>query len=71
MTDVRLSPWWRHAVILVVIGGFTILIALAAKAHKDAPPIPEHVVDPDGRVLFTREDILGCLLYTSPSPRDS
>ena len=59
MTDVRLSPWWRHAVILVVIGGFTILIALAAKAHKDAPPIPEHVVDPDGRVLFTREDILG------------
>ncbi len=59
MTDVRLSPWWRHAVILVVIGGFTILIALAARAYKDAPPIPEQVVDPGGRVLFTREDILG------------
>jgi len=59
MTDTRLSPWWRHAVILVVIAGFTILIALAAKAYQDAPPIPERIVDPSGRVLFTREDILG------------
>ncbi|MCX7753430.1 MAG: cbb3-type cytochrome c oxidase subunit I [Blastocatellia bacterium] len=58
-TDIRLSPWWRHAVILVLIGGFTILIALAAKTYKDAPPIPGQVVDPQGRVLFTREDILG------------
>jgi len=59
MSETRLSPWWRHAVILVLIGGFTVLIALAAKAYKDAPPIPEQVVDPSGRVLFTREDILG------------
>ena len=59
MSETRLSPWWRHAVILVLIGGFTVLIALAAKAYKDAPPIPEQVVDPNGRVLFTREDILG------------
>ncbi|MDW8167823.1 MAG: hypothetical protein RML74_04945 [Acidobacteriota bacterium] len=26
-TDIRLSPWWRHAVILVLIGGFTIVVA--------------------------------------------
>jgi len=59
MPDARLSPWWRHAVILVMIGGFTILIFLAVRAYKDAPPIPDRVVDPSGRILFTGEDIRG------------
>jgi len=59
MPDARLSPWWRHAVILVMIGGFTILIFLAVRAYTDAPPIPDQVVDPHGRVLFTGEDIRG------------
>ena len=39
----RLSPWWRHAVILVLIFGFTVLITLAVRSYKDAPPIPEAV----------------------------
>jgi nitric oxide reductase large subunit len=42
-----------------MIGGFTILIFLAVRAYTDAPPIPDQVVDPHGRVLFTGEDIRG------------
>ena len=53
-----LSPWWRNALILVMIMGFTILIWLAVRSYQDAPPIPERVVDPAGEVVFTRNDIL-------------
>ncbi len=53
-----LSPWWRHAVILTVILGFTILLWLAARTYKDAPPIPEKVVGPSGETILTREDIV-------------
>jgi nitric oxide reductase subunit B len=54
-----LSPWWRNAVILVLVGGFTILIWLAARTYHDAPPIPEKVVDPSGAAIFTHEEIVG------------
>lgn len=54
-----LSPWWRHAVILVMVLGFTILIWLAVRTYTDAPPIPEKVMSPSGEPIFTREDILG------------
>jgi nitric oxide reductase subunit B len=40
----RLSPWWKHSVILTVVAGLTILICLAAKSYRDAPPIPEKVL---------------------------
>ncbi|MBI3665627.1 MAG: nitric-oxide reductase large subunit [Acidobacteria bacterium] len=53
-----LSPWWKHGAVLVLVVGFTILIWLAVKTYSDAPPIPHAVVDPSGRALFTREDIL-------------
>lgn len=53
----RLSPWWKHTVILVLIAGFTVLISLAVRSYHDAPPIPETVLDPSGRTLFTGEDI--------------
>ena len=33
----RLSPWWKHSVILTVVAGFTILIWLAAKTYQGAP----------------------------------
>lgn len=52
-----LSPWWRHAVILTLAVGFTILIWLATKTYKDAPPIPEKVVSPSGETIFTGEDV--------------
>jgi len=53
-----LSPWWRRAVLLVALLGFGILIFLAGRAYRDAPPIPERVVDRSGRTIFTGEDIL-------------
>jgi nitric oxide reductase subunit B len=52
------SPWWRHAVIIVLIVGFTVLIWLSAKIYSDAPPIPQRVQDFSGQILFTRGDIL-------------
>lgn len=53
-----LSPWWRNALILVMIMGFTILIWLAVRSYQDAPPIPGKVVGPAGEIVFTRNDIL-------------
>jgi|UniRef100_A0A7V6A4S5 nitric oxide reductase subunit B len=56
--DQELSPWWRVAVLSVLLVGFSILIYIAFKAYDDAPPIPERVVDTAGRTVFTGADIL-------------
>jgi nitric oxide reductase subunit B len=53
-----LSPWWKQAVVLVMIVGFTILIWLATRTYSDAPPIPEKVEDSKGETVFTYDDIL-------------
>lgn len=53
----KLSPWWKHSVILVMIFGFTILIYVAVKSYQNAPPIPEKVVDPQGNIIFTAANI--------------
>jgi len=56
-----LSPWWRQAVILTLVAGFTILIWLAWRSFKDAPPIPNQVVTVAGGTLitnFTKDDVL-------------
>jgi nitric oxide reductase large subunit len=39
-----LSPWWRRAVILTMAIGFGVLLWLAARTYRVAPPIPERVV---------------------------
>lgn len=52
-----LSPWWRHAAILVMIFGFAVLSVVTAVAYKNAPPIPEQVVGTNGAPVFTRADI--------------
>ncbi len=54
----RLSPWWRRCVGIVLVLGFSVLIWMAIRAHRDAPPIPVKIVDPSGELIFTREDIL-------------
>jgi len=54
----RLSPWWRHSVILVLILGFSVLIWQAVRSYRDAPPIPAMVIGPAAETLFTREDVL-------------
>ena len=53
----RLSPWWRHAVILVMVFGFTILTVVTVKTYGGAPPIPERVTGTSGQTLFTRIDV--------------
>lgn len=53
-----LSPWWRQAVILTMIGGFTVLIWLSIRVYHDAPPIPAQAVSPAGDTIFTQADIL-------------
>lgn len=57
--DSPLSPWWRHAVILVMIFGFSLLTWVTVKAYTGAPPIPNRVVDTAGQVVFTGADIKG------------
>lgn len=53
----KLSPWWRRAVIIVMLIGFAILIYLTVNAYVTAPPIPDQVVTENGQVLFTGDDI--------------
>lgn len=53
-----LSPWWRHAAILVVIFGFTILTIVTVQTYDNAPPIPDRVIDDAGAPLFTGDEIL-------------
>jgi len=52
-----LSPWWRHAVILVMSVGFGVLACVTVLTYSHAPPIPARVTDANGGVLFTREDV--------------
>lgn len=53
-----ISPWWRYSVLITVIVGFSILGFITRLAYDNAPPIPEKVVTENGRVLFTKEQIL-------------
>ena len=54
----ELSPWWKIGVIFTIFVGFSILIFIAVRAYKDAPPIPLKVVNARGETVFTGEDIL-------------
>src|SRR4051812_7275562 len=53
-----LSPWWRHALILVMIVGFSVLSFMTVKTYDNAPPIPSRVVDAQGDIIFTGDDVL-------------
>jgi nitric oxide reductase subunit B len=52
-----LSPWWRRAVVIVMICGFGLLGLVTVKTYQGAPPIPATVVDATGQRLFTADDI--------------
>ena len=54
----KLSLWWKNAVILTVILGFTILLWVAGRAYRDAPPIPDRVVSPTGETVFTGQEVI-------------
>ncbi len=53
-----LSPWWRHATILVMIAGFSVLSFVTVLTYTNAPPIPARVTDEAGTTLFDRQVIL-------------
>ena len=52
-----LSPWWMRSVWIVMIGGFAGLLAITELAYRNAPPIPGRVLDANGTILFTADDI--------------
>ena len=54
-----ISHWWRQAVILVMILGFSLLTLVTVKTYAGAPPIPGQVLDTSGRPLFSGADIKG------------
>ena len=53
-----LSPWWKHAAILVMIAGFSVLSFVTVLTYTNAPPVPDKVTDETGTVVFTGADIL-------------
>jgi nitric oxide reductase subunit B len=52
-----ISKGWIQAVALVMLFGFFVLGLLAYRTYTDEPPIPAKVVDTNGNVLFTGQDI--------------
>jgi len=55
--DSELSPWWLRTILIVLILGFTGLGIISVLAYRNAPPIPNTVVDTSGALLFTGQDI--------------
>jgi nitric oxide reductase subunit B len=52
-----LSPWWIRSVLIVMVLGFAGLIAITELAYRNAPPIPGRVVDANGTLVFSGDDI--------------
>jgi nitric oxide reductase subunit B len=55
--ELLVSKTWLQVAGLVIIVGFFVLVLLAYETYKSDPPIPDKVVDPRGRVLFTGNDV--------------
>ncbi|MGB4811411.1 MAG: hypothetical protein WBP13_02870 [Methylophilaceae bacterium] len=55
--DSPLSPWWIRSIIFVMILGFSGLILVTTLSYRNAPPIPQVVLDEHGNTLFSGEDI--------------
>ncbi|MBS2963595.1 cbb3-type cytochrome c oxidase subunit I [Actinocrinis puniceicyclus] len=52
-----IAKGWVQASILVTVAGFLVLGLLAMLTYQFQPPIPDRVVTPSGKVLFTGEQI--------------
>ena len=55
--DDPLSPWWKRAILIVMVLGFAGLIMITMLAYRNAPPIPAQVVDAQGVTLFSGDDV--------------
>jgi nitric oxide reductase subunit B len=53
----RLSPWWIRSIIIVMAMGFAGLISVTLLAYHNAPPVPTRIVDAQGAILFSGDDI--------------
>ncbi len=51
------SSKWGQAIVIVFLFGFFVMGLLAYWTYTSQPPIPAQVVDPSGKVLFTKADI--------------
>lgn len=47
--------WMGLAALL--IASFAVLLWVGSEVHRQAPPLPEQVVDSHGKVIYTRQDI--------------
>ena len=55
--DADLSPWWLRSVAIVMVLGFAALLTITSLAYRNAPPIPQEVLDSEGRIVFTGDDV--------------
>ncbi len=55
--DGPLSPWWIRSIIIVMILGFSGLIMVTTLSYRNAPPIPQVVIDGSGKTIFSAEDV--------------
>ena len=55
--ELEVSKFWIQGVALVMVFGFAIMGFLALRTYTDSMPQPEQVVDSQGGVVFTGEDI--------------
>ena len=51
------SGLWKHGLLLALLFGFTTMIVGGVMMYRSRAPIPQTVVDPSGRTLFTADDI--------------
>ena len=55
--ELLISKGWVQGAALVTLVGFFILGLLAYRTYTEQPPVPKRVVDGQGRVLYTGEDV--------------
>jgi nitric oxide reductase subunit B len=55
--ELLVSRGWVQAAIIVFLTGFLVLGILAYRTYSAEPPIPSRVVDPNGKTLFTGDEV--------------
>ena len=55
--DGPLSPWWMRAVLIVMVLGFAGLMIITTMAYRNAPPVPERVINAQDATVFTGDDV--------------
>ncbi len=56
--ELSIASTWVQVAVLTFVVGFAVMGFLAYVIHQEQPPIPERVLAPDGKVLFTADDIM-------------